>query len=526
MTPTASTPQASRTDSGAAPAPRPSGLLRETASEGRMRGWLRHGLLPSLIAIASFHLAYTFSALSFLILVYLGCLFQLTRLPTARIAFYSGFVTGFGCALQASFFWNIFGPTAIALWCILAFWTGLFVVLSQITRVRLGKTAALLLIPFLWTGLEYFRSELYYLRFSWLNAGYVFAPNLPLLPVKYLGMYGVGFVLMAFVSLSELLHSKARVAFGAMLMCSLAVMVNLPAPREMMLLPPPARNLSVAGIQFEFPSEPQALEGLNQLVEKCPDADLLVLSEYTFTTSIPESVKNWCRKNHRYLIVGGEDPVSTNQYRNTAFVVDPNGNIVFQQAKSVPIQFFNDGLPAASQKLWDSPWGKIGICICYDLSYTRVTDELIRLGAQAIIVPSMDVIDWGRHQHELHARVAPIRAAEYSVPIFRLASSGISQYVSRSGREFASTPVPGDGAIISATLNLAKPGTLPIDRFLAPLAVVIDTLLAGWLIFLAFVKNKKAASEPANPSQTVPSPLKGERVRVRGVTIPEQVITP
>jgi apolipoprotein N-acyltransferase len=54
----------------------------------------------------------------------------------------------------------------------------------------------------------------------------------------------------------------------------------------------------------------------------------------------------------------------------------------------------------------------IGICICYDLSYSRVTDRLLRLGAQALIVPTMDLIDWGRRQHELHARVAPMRAAE------------------------------------------------------------------------------------------------------------------
>ncbi len=46
---------------------------------------------------------------------------------------------------------------------------------------------------------------------------------------------------------------------------------------------------------------------------------------------------------------------------------------VFKQAKSVPIEFFQDGRPAAEQRLWHSPWGNLGICICYDLSYSRVT---------------------------------------------------------------------------------------------------------------------------------------------------------
>ncbi len=59
-------------------------------------------------------------------------------------------------------------------------------------------------------------------------------------------------------------------------------------------------------------------------------------------------------------MVGGKDPVGTNNYYNTAFVVGTNGEIVFKQVKSVPIQFFRDGLPAPEQKVWNSPWGKIG----------------------------------------------------------------------------------------------------------------------------------------------------------------------
>src|SRR6185295_5939558 len=105
--------------------------------------------------------------------------------------------------------------------------------------------------------------------------------------------------------------------------------------------------------------------------------------------------------------------------------------------------FFNDGLPAREQKLWNSPWGKLGVCVCYDLSYRRVVDELIRQGAQALIVPTMDVAEWGEQQHRLHARVAPVRAAEYGVPIFRLCSSGISQLVDDRGKVLSSAPFPG-----------------------------------------------------------------------------------
>ena len=177
---------------------------------------------------------------------------------------------------------------------------------------------------------------------------------------------------------------------------------------------------------------------------------------------------------------------------NSAFVVGSNGEGVFQQAKSVPIQFFKDGLPASEQKVWNSPWGKIGICICYDLSYTRVTDELVRQGAQLLIVPTMDVEFWGRHQHELHARVAPVRAAEYGIPIFRVASSGISQAVTGSGQVVAQTRMPGNGDILAAKLRLPIRDSLPLDRWLAPICTGETGVVLAALLFLTW-KEKRAA---------------------------------
>ena len=188
---------------------------------------------------------------------------------------------------------------------------------------------------------------------------------------------------------------------------------------------------------MEAPAESAIPRALNNALKKHPDAQIFVFSEYTLFGPVPESLEAWCRQHSRYLVMGAEDMVGTNNYYNTAFVIGTNGDIVFKQAKSVPIQFFKDGLPAQKQELWNSPWGKIGFCICYDLSYTRVTDELVRQGAQLLIVPTMDVMEWGRHEHELHALVAPSRSAEYGIPIFRLASSGIRR---RSAAAVTSSP--------------------------------------------------------------------------------------
>jgi apolipoprotein N-acyltransferase len=337
-----------------------------------------------------------------------------------------------------------------------------------------------LLIPFLWTGLEYFRSELYYLRFSWLNVGYAFAGAPWQGALKLAGNYGAGFLLVSLASIAACLLQKSRIRAATVLLagaggfCLVGFFSGRESPTQA------ASQVHVAGIQMEFPTEKEVLLRLNDIIRAHPDAELVVLSEYTFGEPVPATVRAWCREHERYLIVGGKDPAPGANFYNTAYVIGPGGDIVFRQVKAVPIQFFKDGLPAPGQKLWDSPWGKIGICVCYDLSYTRVTDRLVKLGAEAIIVPTMDVADWGRAQHELHARIAPVRATEYGLPIFRLASSGISQLVGWSGRVMATAPCPGDGAMLAGNLEMRGGGGRPLDRWLAPFATAVTAALVVW----------------------------------------------
>ena len=449
-------------------------------------GWGKSVLWLAL-AVACFHAAYAstkFPAAGLFIFGYAYFLVRLTNQPGVRRAFYFGLAAGFLCyAPQLFFFWRIFNAAAIALWLVLASWTGLFTAIVCGCIRRWGKAKALWLIPIVWTGLEYFRSELNYLKFSWLNIEYALS-NFRYNPFNVFGMYGVGFLMFAILAVLINRHLLKRILIEWLvillfLLMGLAFFLQFIAAAR---YERPFHPLSIAGIQMEFPSTSVLPKALNKALDKNPDAQVFVLSEYTLDGPVPDSLKNWCREHARFLVVGGKDPVGANDYYNTAFIVGTNGEIVFRQAKSVPIQFFKDGLPAPKQEVWNSPWGKIGICICYDLSYTRVIDRLVEQGAQLLIVPTMDVEDWGRHQHELHAQVAPVRAAEYGIPIFRLASSGISQAVTGRGRVIAKTSIPGSVEILSAQLRLPMRGSLPPDRWLAPLCagitgVVLLTLL-------------------------------------------------
>lgn len=453
-------------------------------------------------ALFAFHCAYRPGAGWWIALFPFGIV-PLMHLRTSRQAFYGGLALGFGLyAPQLGFFWTIFGPPAALLWGVLALWPAVFLVLARALRPVLGPAGMLVAIPVLWTGTEYFRSELYFLRFSWLSPGYALAGGSPMGILPWIGVYGTGTLLFLAGAVYWCAGGWKRWLGPGL---AVVVVASNQFPRT-----PPAqgngREVAIAGAQIESLDEASIPSVLDRLVTAYPAAQLLVLPEYSLAGEPAPEVLAWCRTHRRHLVIGGIDRLPERGFRNTAWVVDAEGQVVFRQAKRVPIQFFDDGLPAPSQAIWESPWGRIGIAVCYDLSYTRVMDGLVRRGAQALVIPTMDALSWGRHQHALHARIAPARAAEYGIPIVRCASSGISQIVDRHGRVSVEAPMDADVRLFGGTILMAAPGSLPIDRWFAPACSAATAaavlLLAGGILW----KCRPVLRHLVSPAPSTPNP--------------------
>ena len=279
-------------------------------------GWKKSFLWMAL-AVACFHAAYTsikFPALGLFIFGYTYFLVRLTDQPTVKRAFYFGLAVGFLCAApQTGFFWGIFKQAAIILWLVFAFWIGLFTAIVCGCIRHWEKVKAIWLIPIVWTGLEYFRSELYYLKFSWLNIGYALPPSF-----QISGMYGIGFLIFGILAACSFQKFKMFLTF---LIGAILLMILNPALKYAMR----ETSLSVVGIQMEFPTESIVPKALDKALHKNPDSQMFVLSEYTLNGSVPDSLKKWCQEHSRFLIIGGKDFVTNDVYYNTAFVVGTNG---------------------------------------------------------------------------------------------------------------------------------------------------------------------------------------------------------
>ena len=291
----------------------------------------RQAGLLAVIGVVCFHIAYTpaqSGLLAVAIVGYVICLVQLARLLTTRQCFYTALAVGFACfAPQLECFWHIFGAGAIALWLVLALWIALFVGLTHLALIKLGTKRAVFLVPFLWTGLEYFRSELYYLKFSWLNPGYAFGTFQPF------GVFAAGFCVAAFAAVWLL---PWKIAFR-MTLSDLIIYIILLGILAALLLPsfaiPYGRRIRpsplIAGVQLEFPTEREVAQSLNKIIAQQPEikllrfkdttnVDLVVLPEYTLDGEPTEALKNWCKTNRKFLIVGGKDFSPGTNYYNTA----------------------------------------------------------------------------------------------------------------------------------------------------------------------------------------------------------------
>lgn len=428
--------------------------------------------------IATFATLYTGAA----ILLSLPAFCLLSRQRAAWTAFFAGWVPGAAiCASLMAFIFTIFGSFAVVLWLAGGLLFGAFTLLLNVAHKRLGPTWAMWLTPVFWTGTEYFRSEVWPLRCAWLLPGQ--APALlPGVRCAELGVYGLGFVYVLLSALAVGPNKWLRMT-GATGLVVAAVLMYWPAlPRESTDVP-----LKVAGVQTESWDDADVVKALDALATSYPDAQILVLSEYAFSDSVPAEARDVAKKHGRYLIAGGRARIEGGGYYNTAFVIGPDGTDVFQQAKSMPVQFMSDGFPATERRVWESLWGKIGIAICYDLCFARVMDDFVRQGACGLIIPTMDVEQWGEFERRmLHGRAAPVRSAEYGIPTFGVWSSGVSQLTDRHGRVVAIASFPGQGETISGRFDLTRPGRIPPDRWLAVVSLWATGLFSVLMIFDTF----------------------------------------
>ncbi len=152
----------------------------------------------------------------------------------------------------------------------------------------------------------------------------------------------------------------------------------------------------------------------------------LFLSGYQRTLSDPAAaarrdgrhlpaVSSIAREQGLWLILGAATPRSTG-IANTAVVIDPNGQAVVTYDK---VYLFGEAEQAAfisgrQAVVFDSPLGRTGLGVCYDVEQSAMVRLLARAGASVMLVPTANMAPYQQVARETvprHAANASIRIA-------------------------------------------------------------------------------------------------------------------
>jgi len=175
-----------------------------------------------------------------------------------------------------------------------------------------------------------------------------------------------------------------------------------------------------------------------------------------------------------YLVIGYG--IRTEQgLRNEVTVLTPEGEFLGVYGKDHPVVFAGEtSLSRGSYPVYNTPLGRLGTIICYDLDFTYTACRVARNGAQLIAVPSFD---W-----------PAIAAKHYSHAVFRAVENRVAMV--KADVAFDSAIIDPYGRIIKRAIKPdSEPATLvadvPLGTANAPAIFLGDWV--GWLCLAGMI---------------------------------------
>ncbi|MBN1346406.1 MAG: hypothetical protein JXQ73_27205 [Phycisphaerae bacterium] len=364
---------------------------------------------------------------------------------------------------------------------------------ARLLMDRLGTGAILWAVPLAFVGQEVLRCEgLPRHRFAYLGWGYSQSHNVWVAQIASIGgVYFVSFLVVAVNAAIAyaLVHRRrgswvpALATVGAVLVLGAVSQPGSYGSGE---------GIPVACVQGEDLRYERFLELTNEAANDPTRPRYIVLPEHTVQEvggekhTFIKQLAALARRRKVFICLGAHlraPAGSTCDYDNVGLLIGADGTIAGQQAKSVPVPFFDDGNPAKSLATFATPDGRAGIYVCYDATFTDIPRRLVDLGAEFLLAPLMDPERWPVRQRWLHADMAPLRSIELRRCAVRSASSGISQIIDATGRVCVQrTKEEGPGVLVGRIERVDERTVFVRGGYLfATLVGVAFLILVAWL---------------------------------------------
>jgi len=404
--------------------------------------------------------------------------------------------SAFNAAYFFSFFFNLFSlywvamvtpPGIFAAVVIVAFYyTPVFMVFKRLYDIRPVYGAVAL--PFLWTGIEYFRT-LSQFAFPWADIGYTQAYyNHILQIVSITSVHGLTFLIVAVnVLIWQIFRKEISVERRLTSFFAAASVVILLIAYGWIVTPkyPEAGSLDIALLQGSVPLEEKWKRGNEEYSYNLYDslassvADTQTVLYIWSETSAPSylthehaarlRIGKIARKTGAYHLVGAlaaEFIDGEQRHFNACYQFNPKGHLEtrYDKVKLVPfseqvpyqeslpflkrdfltkyltfiqkynVQWWSDFYPGDSMVIFEIPEAKYGVLICYESTFPEYARAMILRGANFIVGITNDTWFGNSVGIYMHARMFLTRAVENRCWMARVANSGISYIVDDYGR--------------------------------------------------------------------------------------------
>ncbi len=436
-----------------------SGALVALAMPGVDHGWLAwFALVPLLLAVES--------------------------LP-ARAAFGVALPFGLIWAVSAHRWYPyVLGPAGIALMPLVGCFYASLVQLGVWLRGERPAAGGLIALPLAWTAGEFLRAAAPVTGEWWFaqlaNSQWLSPPALQVLSLT--GAPGLALMLMVSnVALSRLaLVALRREALAPAPLLALGGVAAVVAWGALVVPPPPAEGIVIgatvdlantdpaiqasgeaagAGYRASTPEQSQAIFDVNAALTRSLAAAgpaFIVWPEHEIADAddplIRPQLAALAREMGAYLVVDTVWQAPSGMH-DTALLLGPDGQEVGRQAKVAVTSGelaagFVPGPPV--HQVFATPYGRVGLGVCWDRHSTTVTRSLAREGAQLVLMP--DDSDFGTAAFPpYHAADSVFRAVENRVAFALGSVSGPAQVIDPYGRMSARSAIDERGAIVGAT---------------------------------------------------------------------------
>lgn len=227
-------------------------------------------------------------------------------------------------------------------------------------------------------------------------------------------------------------------------------------------------------------------------------ADLLVLPEYASMDALPAPLPSLAAEldaacthhdavvafmrdaaaRHHVWLLGGSLPQRRpdGSIVNHAPLIAPNGEVAYQDKhRTTPFEYRNGLVHGTPPAVFDTPWGRLGISICYDIEQPPLARAQVEAGAWLILVPTDTETVAGFNRVRLAARACAVSNQCYVAVATTVGAAPFLAWVDEN-RGYAAVfgpcddGFPPDGVIARSPLD--RPGWLYADLDPAPLLTV------------------------------------------------------